>query len=875
MANINAPKGLLESLDHIGLEVAEYIANGFHAAPAAGAVGQKIVPSRHRLFNATAGIGAFIIGRQLMNILVGETPKGKKIDKEKLPFFLQPLHGILAYNRYADDPKNQWMRVFDDLFPAALGSIGAIYGSEYFFAAEENAINKSVKLLNEKEPGIFTKNVRTRAEIMKDTSLTMAAKEDYASLQQAKTWRVLSGIAGIFSASSGLALIAMPFNFLNYGVALNKAFLLAARRKEFVGLAEISGIDAFRTLSNTQSKTVYGPSAAIPSMINNVSRGEGYGTKIINVERIRQFTNAILKPWFKDVTPAQIERFQEIVKEQVEQAIKQKKDPAETTKLIRERLEKLLNGKDLEKTLRSIGLDPDKAAFGSNGFAGWIGDRPKVAAGAVGGMLAGAIGVTALHDAKKGAGGPLAGDGGGASQGVHAGGNPITRFFNGPVLHFARWLGDSVLNVPPQNRFFSALGLSLGLLVGCRGMRALTGREFNGVPITADKVDTLIRPLYGKFKFDYFGSDSVNRWKRILMWSVPTVTGFFGVLAGSKFAFRKQYKELEHPEFLEDYSAKIALSQGDQWSFLSASSAMLASSSGVSNLPIPGINYAIGLSTRSVLSYDKRTSMPILGKFWSNNESTYYHGLKGLLDLTILYSVRNPSKDPEELHSLAHATLAPMFKDVTPEQTQAYVDHIQAVRMKYWQEGGISEANAAKAETELRGILRGAGFEKTLESLGLDPARVTFDNGMAGKIANTIGAKGRVETLIGEYREKYQERKKERSAAAPQPAAAAPVEDIVSLPASLAPTPQTVQQAAQGGGHHERPLNAGDLKTLKPFQPGNIAPAQPAASVLSGRGERPAAAYAAQSPAASHISRLLSASKERDGTPAPATAHLM
>ena len=445
---------------------------------------------------------------------------------------------------------------------------------------------------------------------------------------------------------------------------------------------------------------------------------------------------------------------------------------------------------------------------GSNGLAGWFGRNPGKTAGMLGGVVAAGIAGNAASGDKKGEENvrvhPLSPFGENADAPPAKASNASPGFINGPLLRFGRWLSDSVINVPPQNRFFSAVGLSLGLFVGYRGMRILAGREFSPAkPLGKMDISPLWRWAHNAFKFDYYANTVADRTKRIIFWVVPTITGAIGTYFGSKFAFRNYYKELESPnaKYMEDYSAKIAMAEGDKWGILSATSAIFASSSGMSNFPIPGMNYSIGLSTNSVLRYDKRVSMPGLNRFWSNNPSTYYMGLKGLLEYTIKYATLNPSHDPKELVPLADATLRPNFPQVTDEQLAHYVEKIEAVRKKYWQEGvGIPKDNQKAAEAELRSMLRGAGYEKTLLSLGLDPAQAVFKNGMAGKIADTMGAKPKVAALIDKYHQELAGRK-------------AAYREALSANRAAPVSP------ALTGGSEQRVLKPGELESMPAFTP--------------------------------------------------------
>lgn len=787
--------------------IAEKITAGSHAAPEAGVVGLATVPSRHRLYNALGGIGGWIVGRHIMNVMVGETPSGKKVEKEKVNPALRPFYGILAYNRYADDPKNQWMRVIDDLTPAIIGSVGGVLGSQYFFAVKEAGYLSAV--------GWGSKH-KSMTTLLADKSISSLAKENFVSLQQAKTWRVLSGVAGIFAASSGIALLVAPFNILNYGVSLNNAFALA--NGVIPGGNLFKKTPLLRWIANTTANTSYAPASAARAMVNNVSNcvaemeslGKvvtAEGIKEENFGRITEFTNAIVRKMFPNVTEKGVEEFRASIMKAIDKAVAdaKKDDPTHIAKHVKAELEKIFtkdHGIGLDHTIEKLSKDIGKQEFGeikygNHGFSGWLGNHPKTAYGVAATALMGTNAAGELmtsHFASKAHEdiSPNARqDIGDMNKPLQVAapekpGSAISNFVNGPALRAGRWLSDSVLNVPPQNRLFSALGLSGGLWVGYRAMRAIAQKDFNGMPLGKDaKIDPVLkwctdklRKVGVKLDFKYFVNTPDNRIKRAAFWLIPTATALVGTYMGSRYAFRNHYKNLEHPEFLEDYTAKIAMTQGDKWGWLLSTAGVMASSSGFSNLPIPGINYSISLSTRSVLSYDKKVTLPGM-KWWSNNKSNYYFGLKGALDYTVLYAVRNPSEYPQELAPLAEATLQPLFPDVTKEQIAQYVNKIQEVRNKYWQEGvGIPPEKQEAAKKELKSMLRGAGFEKTLTEIGLDPAKAVFDNGAAGKIADMLGAKKHVTKLAEEYRQKFQARHKATETAPAAETAAEPVKSF-------------------------------------------------------------------------------------------------
>src|SRR5262249_46467309 len=136
--------------------------------------------------------------------------------------------------------------------------------------------------------------------------------------------------------------------------------------------------------------------------------------------------------------------------------------------------------------------------------------------------------------------------------------------------------------------------------------------------------------------------------------------------------------------------------------------------------------------------------------------------LAQLLNKMIKYVVNNKTKDPEQLGEMAYGILKPWFDGVTDKQVQEFVDHLHDIRDKFLKEGGIPEDYKNQCEKELLAAFKGAGLEKTLAEIGLDPEKADLGaNGLSGQIANYLGAQKPLDEMKQEYLSKIHKRKAE------------------------------------------------------------------------------------------------------------------
>ncbi len=208
--------------------------------------GLFVPPGYHRLYNAVGLSLGLFLGRQMMNVIVGHKPDGTPLEKESVPLPLRPLHGLIQYNPYGDDPHDRWMKVADNLAPALFGAIGAMAGSSVF----------------------FTQNIMKATEILKlegdaVKGATLWRTESAMAMEKSKPWWVAAGATSLFGSASML-------NWL-YGFTLGVNFMMRSGRKAFMGM------DMMKWFSNTQATHPSGPIGLANDLIHMISHNRGLG----------------------------------------------------------------------------------------------------------------------------------------------------------------------------------------------------------------------------------------------------------------------------------------------------------------------------------------------------------------------------------------------------------------------------------------------------------------------------------------------------------------------------------------------------------------------------------------------------------------------
>lgn len=316
-----------------------------------------------------------------------------------------------------------------------------------------------------------------------------------------------------------------------------------------------------------------------------------------------------------------------------------------------------------------------------------------------------------------------------------------------------KWIGEASLSNEPRNRLYSAAGLSLGLAIAGTTANIVTGHKL----IDGSKVESVpqfLKPIHALVK-DYDPRDITPRNKRIryIHAAVYSLGGLIGIKTGSDIAYKNAIEKNKNPQYLEDYLRSVSHTQGKTWSWLSASSGIFGSASGLWAIPAPGLNYATGMVGRITSMQDRNTTIAGLNKVMSGASTDSYLRLKEGAYYLTHYAVGNPAKDPQNIEYIAYSILGPIFKDkLTAKHIKQFTDAVHEVRDHYWQPGGIPKEKQAEATDTMKQVFTGAGLEVLLIDMGLNPATVSFEKtgGMIGKIGN-IGRMDKIHKRQEQY----------------------------------------------------------------------------------------------------------------------------
>lgn len=304
------------------LDVLEWLTDGFNSQETLG---------RHRTMCAGGLTVGGLAGMVLANALTGLTLAGTPIEKSKINKLLQPFYKKLSYNPHSDNPRDRWAMVAHYLIPAVTSAYGVVTASNIFFE-------------DRREKG-------KTAEFIDDY-------DDKAGMIQAGPWTGLTALTSVIATPSGN--VFLPFPFPNYGTALGTRFSLMSGREVIM-----PGMGRFWT--NNRSRYPVGSAKLVNHMIkyavNNPDR---------DPVQLDEMAYGILAPWFKDVTAEQVNQFVDQLHEVRDKFLKEGGIPEEYKKKCEKELIAHFRGAGLEETLKSIGLDPEKAALGQNGFAGAV-----------------------------------------------------------------------------------------------------------------------------------------------------------------------------------------------------------------------------------------------------------------------------------------------------------------------------------------------------------------------------------------------------------------------------------------------------------------------------------------------------------------------
>ena len=329
---------------------------------------------------------------------------------------------------------------------------------------------------------------------------------------------------------------------------------------------------------------------------------------------------------------------------------------------------------------------------------------------------------------------------------------------------FELWVGNGALAVLPQNRLGSAVGLTLGQIVGgaiastAVGYTLLNGAKVEKAPMGLGWLHKIVKNYDPK---GIGGRDKMIRQAAIAVFSLG---GLFGVKLASDWVYSGAVEKAKNPHYLEDYLTRVSHHEGETWGWLSASSAIWGSASGMPFVPIPGLNYALGMMARIVTMQNRNSTMPWLNEITSDATTTSYMRLREGSNYLCEYAAGNTSPEPTQIEFLAYTILGPLFKDkLTAEHIKTFADTVQAVRAPFMpkngEQGGIPKNLRKEAVTALKEVFTGAGLEVLLIDMGLNPATIAFNkvHGLIGRIGD-IGQKENIQKEQNEFWAALQER---------------------------------------------------------------------------------------------------------------------
>jgi len=717
----------------------KFLVNGGHA--------QQAIPSQHRLFNA-AGMGAgWWVMDQMRHIVFGLKMKSEgeyeEVKREDVPEPLRFLHKTIDWDPLSDSPKDQWKKLVYELFPGMGAGAGAVLGSMYAFELNGRA-------------------QQFKANELKGWDKLKLLDADFAAqYAMSKPLRILSGIFGTFSAASGLTFL--------YGLTLNPAFSSAAGTRVFRG---------------SLSKGNLAPHRAAEAEIGMIGAYIDEAVKTGKVSDVwaQKFFDRVLEPLFghelktpEDQAKA-VGTLQSIVEESYQKYNQNGRPAKEITEAVTKDIKEKLGNSGIDETLKKrFGLDPKKANFGNAnpmirkfyeaiGSPGMLKGGPEkqtsssalplLGAAAGAGIIASTVGAKGKSTSADGSA-----DSDNATATQHqspdVSGKTAEQYaMEALALHKAqyqgqgtappdllKWIGEAELAVFPQHRLDCAIGLTAGLASAGNLAAIATGYGLDKKPVDAAKIPTFLQGLKGVIKdFNPKGLRSRDRWITYAQWGIYSLGGLLGVRAGSEIAYKNVKVKNKNPHYLEDYLPRVSMHQGDNWSWLSSTSAMLASASGLWTVPIPGLNYGLSLAGRTTSMQDRNFMLGGgLNHMLSGASTTSFMRLREGVNYMCHYAAENPAKDPTDIEYLAYTVLEPLFKDqLKAEHIQRFTEAVHEVRDHYWQPGGIPKEKREEALAAMREVFTGPGLEVLLIDVGLNPGTIQFEklNGMVGKIGN-------------------------------------------------------------------------------------------------------------------------------------------
>lgn len=750
---------------------------------------QQPVPGQHRLLAAGGMFAGWVALDKLRDIVFGvnQVSEGEyhEIKREDIPAPLRFLHKTIDWNPHSDAPEEQWKKLAHQLIPAIGAAAGTVAGSMLAFEHDGKFV------FGEKSKAHDYSGLKNSKGFM-----SILNADHGAQYSQSRTMRILTAATGGFSAASMMPLV--------YGAMLNLSFATANGSRIFAGDIAMGG--SASSLAHTKIM------GTVDKFAKSVAASGGKGSDAWAEGFVKKVLGPMFSKNLKD-PKAQAE-----VREKIKTLIEREFNTEKGKGLSGEALNKALtddikrifgNSKDgLDKTLVELGLDKKDATLGNaiplvrklneflvklgigkkTGVESWkartTGIAPendsssnlgKIGIGvgvAAAGVTAGAMALNSNDAAQSKTEQAVSPNG---HLNIDTDGKSAAEYV-ADAMHkhqeqyknqgatppkLLKWVGDASLAVPPINRMMSAIGLTAGLKLFGGVANIITGRTLlKGEELAKKDVPRFLQKLHGIAKYNPDAPAARNKLMRYAHFGTYALGGILGVKIGSDFAYRDTKEKNKNPNYLEEYLTNVSHTQGETWSWLSAISGIWGSASGAWAVPLPGVNYAVGMVGRVTSMQDRNTMISGLNKLTSDATTSSYLRLKEGVHYLAHHAVENPAKDPTQIEYLAYTLLGPLFKDkLTADHIKQFTDAVHTVRDKYWQEGGIPKDKKEEAVHTMKEVFTGAGLEVLLIEMGLNPASVDFKkvNGLIGKIGD-IGHKKELEKKQEAYWKGLEER---------------------------------------------------------------------------------------------------------------------
>lgn len=684
-----------------------------------------IPPGMHRLL-AAGGLSAGLWGgRHFMDVVVGKNSDGTDMTREQAPAMLRPIHGILHYNRYSDNPADRWKGVADRLVPGLVGAVGAYYGSRFFFHGTAPKLfggRAMHPLSNAAEKALATGKVSSQNA------------EHLASLAQSEYMGRGGAVSYIFGSTVGTDKMGglFPTNqnlwadrfALGAGIKSNIPFMGWFNRRVLhtYGSSSLAMPRAMRSAAKwiegnlhaqgdpatwlKREDTLRWAKDALQNLPNHDAHLDkvagGIETLAHNawagMQAMERSTGRAVSNWTAADKNAFYTKFiagdgqgHGLIGVSFDRWMHALHVPLGDFQLgdhgFITKVSRLFGSGKLETQARKAYKEYLETTFPGTTFNGeltptlsaheklWLGGT--LAGGTLATMAGGAA--IAAHINKRSDkladGTPTA-----AAEADHLtpaakqpGQGTIVDWVNGTPLDVAQWFSRLMIIAPGMHRLMSAAYLSAGLYGGMQLANALTGHKLTALrggslaqsELARESFKGIWRPLravHGLLDYTPGSSALRDRWRQAAHFLIPIPIGVIGNNFGSHSFFRDRIKKLEKPETLEDYADRISMEQSGIFANLTALTSIFNTGSGLHLVPF--INYSSNMQSRFTLGNGLQIATPGMGKWWSGNAGMTPWGIKRTLAYTANYLGNNEAARPAELPSLLHSALAKLYPDM-------------------------------------------------------------------------------------------------------------------------------------------------------------------------------------------------------------------